>query len=89
MHSEKVYCCLKELQQYFENISQLGYKSGCLGPAHSSFCGSTMAKMYSLEETLHFILDQSDSEEGPENTEPDNPEDFTTDTEDETEFEEN
>lgn len=48
-----------------------------------------MAKRYSLEETLDFILDQSDSEEGPENTEQDNPEeDFTTDTEDETEFEE-
>lgn len=75
---------MKELQRYFEIISQLGYKCGSLSPAHSSFCGSTTAKQYSLEGTL----DQGDSKEGPENTEPDYLEDFTTDTEDETEFEE-
>lgn len=68
--------------------SQLEYKSGSLVPAHSSFCDSTMDKRYSLEQTLDFLLDESDNEEHLENADPDNPEEFTTDTEDETEFQE-
>ncbi|CAM4608293.1 unnamed protein product [Leuciscus chuanchicus] len=47
-----------------------------------------MDNRYSLEQTLHFILDESDNEEHLENADPDNPDDFTTDTEDETEFQE-